>query len=483
MGRVQQFRNVRLFVVIVLLMGSLLGMGFSFSAPVTPSIDRAAAAAVEWYSKAAFASGTQSLGSGNTGLLTIEYDVTPLAKPIDGVMGYADTATTVTDYPSLAAIVRMNSAGTFDARNGGAYAALTTLAYSANTTYHLKIVADLPSKTYSVWVNGVQIAANYAFRSDAPLTDDFGQITLNSDLDNQFKIVNHTISTGTGPTPTPAPGTPTPIPPTPTPTPPPSGGNDRFGVKMLYSTKSNGETWFLDMTNATNDPRFDPQDPITRNADGSWKMKDAKVRMNVFTSTGYDPAKVVKDHSILRSRGYMQAANDWKNVEITGYVKLNAYSVSDENFAWYARGGKHTGEGLPDGCEGSAYKGDLHYNGRGRFAKEQWHVKYFYTADRNYTSYGSIRGRWVGFKTVMYNTVDSTGKTVVRLEDWIDENANNTWKLVETRVDSGGWGDAGEGCNGAPDQIIIWGGPIATFRWDDATDVDFKWLSVREIQP
>ena len=27
------------------------------------------------------------------------------------------------------------------------------------------------------------------------------------------------------------------------------------------------------------------------------------------------------------------------------------------------------------------------------------------------------------------------------------------------------------------------GGPIATFRWDDATDVDFKFLSVREIDP
>jgi hypothetical protein len=38
-------------------------------------------------------------------------------------------------------------------------------------------------------------------------------------------------------------------------------------------------------------------------------------------------------------------------------------------------------------------------------------------------------------------------------------------------------------CGGAPDQIISWGGPIATFRWDSATDVDFKNLSVREIVP
>ncbi|MDF2737836.1 MAG: type protein, partial [Nitrososphaeraceae archaeon] len=33
------------------------------------------------------------------------------------------------------------------------------------------------------------------------------------------------------------------------------------------------------------------------------------------------------------------------------------------------------------------------------------------------------------------------------------------------------------------DQLITWGGPIATFRWDKADDVDFKSFSVREIQP
>ena len=38
-------------------------------------------------------------------------------------------------------------------------------------------------------------------------------------------------------------------------------------------------------------------------------------------------------------------------------------------------------------------------------------------------------------------------------------------------------------CSGYADQIITWGGPIATFRWDSATNTDFKNLSVREIQP
>ena len=46
----------------------------------------------------------------------------------------------------------------------------------------------------------------------------------------------------------------------------------------------------------------------------------------------------------------MLGQNDWKNVEITGYVKFN--SGSEDNFAWYARGGRHTGDGPMTGVRG-----------------------------------------------------------------------------------------------------------------------------------
>lgn len=32
-------------------------------------------------------------------------------------------------------------------------------------------------------------------------------------------------------------------------------------------------------------------------------------------------------------------------------------------------------------------------------------------------------------------------------------------------------------------EIITWGGPTATFRIDQVDDIDFKWLSIREISP
>ena len=202
-----------------------------------------------------------------------------------------------------------------------------------------------------------------------------------------------------------SPGTPS-VPPGPVTPPPPGSTADAFGVTMLYPSATGGESWTLP-SDPRSDARFDPQNTITPNADGSWKMQSAKVRMEVFTSTGYDAGKITTNRDTLASRGYMQAPNDWKNIEITGFVKVNSASLTTDNFAWYARGGRHSD---PIPCEGSAYKGGLHYDGRARFEKESWHVSYRNSPYAQATS--SIMNRWVGFKTVMRN-VTAAGKTAV----------------------------------------------------------------------
>ena len=287
----------------------------------------------------------------------------------------------------------------------------------------------------------------------------------------------------------PAPAVPAPDPTTPavpgappetTPPPAPSGA-DGFGVTMLYPSKAGGEAWAL-AENATADKRFVPQGSITRNADGSWKMKSSQVRMSAYPSTGYDAKQIATyDRDVLASRGYMQAANDWKNVEMTGFVKVNAASNTQDNFAWYARGGKHNDD--HSGCEGSSYKGGLHYDGRVRFEKETWHVSYEQGPYKPATS--ALKGRWVGFKSVMRNVPGANGAEAVKLELYVNENADKvTWKKVYDLTDAGAWGGDAQHCGGSVGAMpITWGGPIATFRWDNAQDVDFKWLSVREIQP
>jgi hypothetical protein len=254
---------------------------------------------------------------------------------------------------------------------------------------------------------------------------------------------------------------------------------DKFGVTKIYPTKEDGEQWYL-KSNPNSDTRFSPQTTLTKNSDGSFKIKSTKVRMGVFTSSGFHPEEIKTiNHNKIALAGYMQSPNDWKDVEITGYVKLN--SGNNDNFVWYARGARHTGYGSPQGCEGVAYKGDLFYDGSTRFSKEQWHTGGYVFGEFG-KNIGPIKDKWVGLKVIMYNIVQDDN-TMVKLELWVDKNNNNDWTKAAEKIDKGGWGNAGGECGGEADQIITWGGPIASFRWDGATDVDIKKFSVREIAP
>ncbi|HEX5186812.1 MAG TPA: hypothetical protein VFV86_07970, partial [Nitrososphaeraceae archaeon] len=271
---------------------------------------------------------------------------------------------------------------------------------------------------------------------------------------------------------------------------------DKFGIEKIYPSKIGGEKWYMNMQNIFDDDQFFPfgvsdskfEDSnlkIEKNEDGTWKLRSednlAKVRMNVYTSEGYDPEKIkTLDQSKLEDIGYMQTERDWKNIEMTGYIKLNNNNIplSEGRFTWYTRGGHHT-ENEP--CEGVAYKGDIFFSGDTRFAKEQWHVNYFFTDIKN--DLKSIKGKWIGYKFILYNLEQKSDSpnTMVKMESWIDFNDNGNWKKINEYVDKGKWGDSGKKCDGKKDQIITWGGPIATFRWDKADDVDFKNFSVREI--
>jgi hypothetical protein len=262
----------------------------------------------------------------------------------------------------------------------------------------------------------------------------------------------------------------------------PSSGVDKFGIREIYPTKPGGEEWFMNMQDSTGDPRFNPQATITKNPDGSYKVTKQQIRMEVYPSTGYHQDQITTlNQKELAAKGYMQSPNDWKNVEMTGYIKLIS-SPSDDQFNWYNRGGRHI-DSRP--CEGTAYKSDVMYyfSGKTRFNKEQWFGKAYSFTSPKTVGNSSIQGKWVGLKYIVYNFQQpQNGKTAVRLQSWFDANNDGKWVKINDFVDSGRWGNQGGYCGGPPDQIITWGGPIATFRWDYATDVDFKNFSIREIQ-
>jgi hypothetical protein len=133
------------------------------------------------------------LGSNHTGVITAEFDVEPQRNRIDGVVCFADSSVTISGYSSCAMLIRMYTNGVFEVRNGATYRADATVPYNARNTYHVRMLTDLDAQTYDVYVTApgaaeVQIANDYAFRSDAPLTDSLGQLCLKSGADGDYLL-------------------------------------------------------------------------------------------------------------------------------------------------------------------------------------------------------------------------------------------------------------------------------------------------------
>jgi hypothetical protein len=250
-----------------------------------------------------------------------------------------------------------------------------------------------------------------------------------------------------------------------------------FKPKEIYPTKQGGREWYLDINNPLEDGGiFDPGTKITKLQDGSWLVGEDsndnyQVRMNVITPPGQ---------------------NEWKNVEITGYVKVidtaSGDAASPEGsptpisaIDWYARGGRHS-DSVP--CEGTSLKGILRINGLAAWQKEIWHTGGYTDTRAVVNATNPILDRWIGWKVVMYNI---NNDTAVKMESYIDENANNNWRKVNEVVDSGGWyANSPDSvfysvdCNRLKDYVVTNSGPIVTFRSDNIL-WQFRELSVREI--
>jgi hypothetical protein len=98
-------------------------------------------------------------------------------------------------------IVRFNSTGTIDARNGGDYAAASAIPYSSGVNYRIRLVVNVPARTYSAYVTpagGTEqtIGTNYAFRTEQAGVTSLN--TFNVDVNTgSINVSPVTISTGT----------------------------------------------------------------------------------------------------------------------------------------------------------------------------------------------------------------------------------------------------------------------------------------------
>ena len=153
---------------------SLLTTGAAFNAPAS-----------DWPVNTCDAQGTNFVPPGKTataggpwlntsmssqaGTFSAAFDAMPSATPINAVVGLSSG--TRTDYTGFAALVRFNPAGRIDARNGDAYAAASSVSYSAGLKYRFYAIVNVPARTYSVYValpdGGVRtVASNFAFRTE-----------------------------------------------------------------------------------------------------------------------------------------------------------------------------------------------------------------------------------------------------------------------------------------------------------------------------
>jgi beta-glucanase (GH16 family) len=108
-----------------------------------------------------------SVMTSETGTFTATFDATPSAAPTNSVVGLSNGAQTA--YANFACLVRFNTSGDIDARNGGAYAAASTIHYSAGVAYHFRLVVNIGTQTYSIYVtpaggSELTVGLNYAFR-------------------------------------------------------------------------------------------------------------------------------------------------------------------------------------------------------------------------------------------------------------------------------------------------------------------------------
>jgi hypothetical protein len=243
---------------------------------------------------------------------------------------------------------------------------------------------------------------------------------------------------------------------------------DKFGVKKLYPTKKGGREWYINMDNPKNDSIFHigSGQNLIRQSDGSWSNTNPQVRMHVSTPSGLSM---------------------WKNVEITGYVKVTSIDRHNKgipiDIAWLARGNIHNDHIR---CDGTALNGGIHNDGTVGWKKEIWFPG-GYTDELAHTKVtDTIVGRWIGWKVVIYNI---NNDSAVKMESYLDDNNNDHWIKVTDLTDNGGWYANSSDkefysaeCGKPKDHVLTNAGPIVAFRSDNMI-ADFTHLSVREIQP
>jgi uncharacterized repeat protein (TIGR03803 family) len=136
------------------------------------------------------------VSSSQSGLFTATFDASPSLSPSNAVIALSKG--TQTAYTGLSCIARFNPSGDIDAYNGtSGYQAASGIPYAKNTTYHFRMVVNVPANTYSVYVtppggSELTVGLNYAFRKAAASLDTW-TIDVNTTPGGSVTVSNRAI--------------------------------------------------------------------------------------------------------------------------------------------------------------------------------------------------------------------------------------------------------------------------------------------------
>jgi len=127
--------------------------------------------------------------------------VTPLGNNIDSVVGLSYGQSNA--FSDLALIVRFNSSGYIDVRNGSTYSAITLVSYRENQEYTFRFNIDIGNALYDVYLYGSEgettiIADNYAFRTENSHINTINHLSHNTISGTGHTINDFTTSTVAG---------------------------------------------------------------------------------------------------------------------------------------------------------------------------------------------------------------------------------------------------------------------------------------------
>lgn len=265
---------------------------------------------------------------------------------------------------------------------------------------------------------------------------------------------------------------------------------DVFGITKLYASMPGYTDWQSTHWNNSN-PRTignsardydDPtgwahvrgNSPINIKGNGVMEMGGSSPRLYINPYPGYEDTG---------------AEQLFKNIEATVYYKRKGADGANWGglIMGLRSGPMGHGSAGGDNCDATTYTARFRHDGKWDFEKELKHSK---SVSSGYTRLfpGALPAdQWIGMKYLAYNIENNTK---VKLELWIDDTSNGDvsdggeWRLLGEYIDDGNWVDPDvSGCSYSGNKIIVNGGGVAYLRNTGAESAEYKYFSLREIDP